>query len=126
MQTNVLALQMLHPTRPIDVQPAVPLAPALVALLGDVGLHASNGDAVALGHSYLDLAQRQHQLLRRRPLSSLHLPLLRFGLVLSISRSEASQSGQDPARLWMRILHEGCAYPSTVTLMHPNSLPDTA
>ncbi len=55
------------------------------ALLGDLGLLTGDSDTLALRRLHLDLAQHQHDLFRARPLSSLHLQLLRSRPILSIS-----------------------------------------
>jgi hypothetical protein len=69
----------------IDRQTAVFLAPAAIALLGDIRFLAGDGETLALCRPHLNLAQHQHDLFRARLLSSLHPQRLRSWLILSIS-----------------------------------------
>lgn len=90
-QPSVLALQILHLPRLVDLQAAVLLAPAIVALLGDLRLLARQRQTLALGCLHLDLAQLQHDLLRARLLTSLHVP------APSVLADPLNQPGPKPA-----------------------------
>src|SRR5262249_2532404 len=62
LELEVLLLQLLHPLRLVELQPAVFFAPAVVALLGDPGIAAGLWRAIAVGHLHLDLSQQTDDL----------------------------------------------------------------
>ncbi len=98
-QPSLFALQVLHRPRLVDLEAAVFLAPAGVALLGDLRLLACKGSTLALGCLHLDRSQLEHDLLRARLLTVPHGQLLRSRLILSISPVQARRSGQLLAEL---------------------------
>ena len=88
---RVLALKLLHLPGLIDLEAAVLLAPAVIALLGDLRLFARQRQALALCCLHLDLAQLQYHLLRARLLTSPHVRLLWSRLVIRTDRYRARE-----------------------------------
>src|SRR5215212_10283480 len=92
-------------------------------LLGDAGLLTGERQALSLAYKHLDLAQHHDDLLGAKLPTSGHSGLLWFELILSISRSKASQSGQSISWIAMpgRKLSDAIALPSPSAQASPGS-----
>ena len=62
LQPSVLPLKLLEPLRLFDLETAVFVAPAVVALLGELGLFARLANSPALRHEHIDLPQLRDDL----------------------------------------------------------------
>jgi len=83
-QPGVLPLELLEPLSLLDLEAAILVAPAIVALLGDLGLFARLADGTALRHKHFNLPQLRDDLFGAMSFSG-HLPELLSKLIISIS-----------------------------------------
>src|ERR1017187_6578424 len=68
LQADILAFQVLHPLRLIDLKTAVFLAPAIKTLQRYARIPAGHRRRFALCHQHLNLTKQRHDLLRAKPL----------------------------------------------------------